>query len=217
MNRKNITRLIIIGIVLAALIGAGFAYQYFSSFRKVTFTVQQAGLSADIYQRNPNSEESDSDTKMGTIKNGQVLSLQPAKYYAVPTDTKYDNAQISFTVADKDMSVTVDPGFSPNYLASILAAELPAINSVISAKYASVLGDFTVNSGKLYLDGSWYGTTITQKSPGPGQLGDVYRTVLHKVNGKWQFAATPALVLTSPDHTNIPNDILVDLNKQSGY
>lgn len=217
MNRKYITRLIIIGIIVLGLIGAGFAYQYFSSFRKVTFTVKQSGLSADIYQRNPNSEESDSDTKMGTIKDGEVLSLRPAKYYAVPTDTKYDNAQISFTVADKDTSVTVNPGFSSNYLASILAAELPAINSVINTKYASVLTGFTVNSGKLYLDGSWYGTTITQKSPGPGQLGDVYRTVLHKVNGTWQVAAAPALVLTAPDHTDIPNDILVDLNKQSGY
>lgn len=217
MNRKYTTRLIIIGIIVLGLIGAGFAYQYFSSFRKVTFTVKQTGLSADIYRRDPNTEESNNDVKMGTVKNGETLSLRPDKYYAVPTDTKYDNAQISFTVADKDMSVDINPGFSSNYLASILAAELPAINSVIAAKYTSILPDYTVNSGKLYLDGSWYGTTITQKSPGPGQLGDVYRTVLHKVNGKWQFAATPALVLTAPDHTDIPNDILVDLNKQSGY
>lgn len=217
MNRKYTTRLIIISIVVIGLIGAGFAYQYISSFRKVTFNVKQTGLSADIYQRNPNSEESDSDTKMGTVKNGEVLSLRPAKYYAVPTDTKYDNAQISFTVADKNISVDVNPGFSSNYLASILAAELPAINSLITTKYASILSGYTVNSGKLYLDGSWYGTTITQKSPGPGQLGDVYRTVLHKVNGAWRFAATPALVLTAPEHTDIPKDILVDLNKQSGY
>jgi len=217
MNRKYTIRLIIIGIIIIALIGAGFAYKYFSSFHKVTLTVQQSGLSADIYQRNPNSDESDSDTKVGTVKGTQILSLQPAKYYAVPTDAKYDNSQISFTVADKDMSVSVNPGFSSNYLASVLATELPNITTVINAKYAAILSGYTINSGKLYLDGTWYGTTITQKSPGPGQLGDVYRTVLHKVNGTWQFAATPALILTAPDHKDIPNDILVDLNKQSGY
>lgn len=217
MNRKYTIRLIIIGIIIIALIGAGFAYKYFSSFHKVTLTVRQTGLSADIYQRNPNSDESDSDTKVGTVKGTQVLSLQPAKYYAVPTDAKYDNSQISFTVADKDMSVSINPGFSSNYLASVLAAELPSITAVINAKYATILSGYTVNTGKLYLDGTWYGTTITQKSPGPGQLGDVYRTVLHKVNDTWQFVATPVLILTAPDHKDISNDILVDLNKQSGY
>lgn len=217
MNKRNITIFIIAGIVTAALIAAGLAYKYYSSFQKVTIITKQQDLTADVYERNPNSDSSNSDTKVGTVHGTKVFSLQPGKYYAIPEGTTYDTSQISFTVDTKDITVTLNPGFSQNYLAAKLAEELPAIQAVITSKYAPILSDYTINKGKLYLDGTWYGTTLVQNSPAPGELGDTYRTVLHKVNGTWQIAAIPELVISAPEHTDIPFSVLSDLNAQSGY
>lgn len=217
MSRRNIIWLIIGVVIAIALIAAGFAIKYYSSFKKVTVTTVQQDLTADIYARNPNSEESDSDTKVGTVKGSKTFSLQPGKYYAVPQGNKYDQSQVSFTVDTKDISVSVNPGLSDHYLIDMLKQESAAIMNVLTTKYASIIGNYTVNPGKLYLDGSWYGTTLVGKSPGPGELGDTYRTVLHKINGTWTVAAIPELVLTAPEHTDIPASILSDLNSQSGY
>ncbi len=217
MNRRNITLFAITIIVIVGLIAAGFAFKYYTSFRNVTIITKQPNLTADIYARNPNSDESNLDTKLGTVKGTKVFSLQPGKYYAVPQDATYDQSQISFTVDTKDLTITVDPGYSEKYLTQKLNQELTAIKNVIATKYASIISGYTINQGKLYLDGTWYGTTIVQRSPGPGQLGDTYRTVLHKVNGTWQIAAIPEIVITAPEHPDIPASILTDLNAQSGY
>ena len=218
MNRRNITWFIISCVIAIALIAAGFAFKYYSAFKKVTIVVSQQDLTGEIYERDPNTDQSNNDTKMGSVRKGsQTFSLQPGKYYVIPDGNKYDQSPIYFTVDTKDISVTVNPGLSSSYLATILNQNIAAIRTVITSKYASIIGNFTLNQGKLYLDGSWYGTTLVQASPGPGQLGDVYRTVLQKVNGTWQFAAPPALVLTTPDYSTIPASILTDLNSQSGY
>lgn len=217
MNRKYTIIFIITGIAIIGLIGGVFAYKYYSSFKKVTVIVQQQDITADIYRRNPNNDDSGNDTRVGTVKGTQVLSLQPAKYYAISEGDKYDKSEASFIVNDKDVTINVNPGYSSTYLTSILTQERSSIKAVITAKYSGILGDFTINDGKLYHDGSWYGTTLVQKSPAPGENGDVYRTVLHKVGNNWQFAATPEIILTSPSHPDIPFDILTDLNGQSGY
>jgi hypothetical protein len=217
MNKRYTTISIITGLIVTALIAGGFAYQYYNSFKKVSIVIQKQDITADVYMRNPNNDDSGDDTKVGTVKSAQVLSLQPAKYYAVPEGDKYDNSQISFTVSDKNITIVVNPGFSSTYLTSQLTQELSAIKSVITTKYPTIINGYTINTGKLYLDGSWYGTTLVQQSPGAGQSGDVYRTVLHKVNGTWQFIATPELVLTAPSHSSVPESILSDLNSQTGY
>ena len=218
MNRRNIIIFIISGIVIIALIASGFAIKYYTAFKKVTVTTVQQDLTADVYQRNPNSDGPDGDTKVGTVHGTKVFSLQPGKYYAIAEGTKYDKSQqISFTVDSKDFSVTVNPSFSDDYLVELFKQQIATIRNLIATKYASIIGNYTINPGKLYLDGTWYGTTLVGKSPSPGELGDTYRIVLHKVNNTWTIAAAPAIVLSAPDYKDIPFTILSDLNTQSGY
>ncbi|HTJ73328.1 MAG TPA: hypothetical protein VL481_01925 [Verrucomicrobiae bacterium] len=218
MSRKNIIILVILGIAAAALLAGGFAYKYYASFHKVTVTVQANDLSVDVYQQKPGVDEQDasSGVKQGTVKGTAELSLQAGTYFALPQGNKYDSSAVSFIVEDKDMTVTINPGFSEEYLGTLLQQELSSIKSVIIAKYPQATTNFTLNDGKLYKDGTWYGTTLIQNAEA-GNNGDVYRTILHKVNGTWQFAATPEIILTAPTHKDIPQDILTDLNGQSGY
>lgn len=218
MSRKNIILLSITGVIAAALIIGGFAFRYYSSFHKVTIDVQKGDLTVDVYQAQPGVDEHDASSgiKQGTVKGSGELNLQQGDYYILPQGKKYDPTEIPFSVNDKDITVKVSPGYSLEYLAAELTKELPAIKAAITAKYPIATSNFRLNDGKLYEDGTWYGTTLTQYAQ-PGQNGDVYRTVLHKVNGSWQFAAAPELVLSTPLHKDIPESILSDLNSQSGY
>lgn len=218
MSRKNIITLIILGILTIALIAGGFAYKYYASLHKVTVNVQASDLTVDVYQQKPGVDEQDASSgiKQGTIKGTAVLSLQAGTYFALPQGTKYDSSPVSFIVKDKDITTTINPGFSEEYLTSLLQQELPAIKAVITAKYPEATTNFTLNDGTLYKDGTWYGTTLIQNAEA-GNNGDVYRTILHKVNGAWQLEATPELILTAPTHKDIPEDILTDLNNQTGY
>lgn len=218
MSRKNIILLSITGVIAAALIIGGFAFKYYSSFHKVTIEVQRDDLTVNVYQAQPGVDEHDASSgiKQGTVKGSSELTLQQGDYYILPQGKKYDPTEIPFSVNDKDITVKANPGYSLEYLAAELVKELPAIKTAITAKYPIATSNFQLNDGKLYEDGTWYGTTLVQYA-GAGQNGDVYRTVLHKVNGTWQFAATPELVLSAPLHKDIPQSILTDLNGQSGY
>ena len=218
MSRKNIILLSITGVIAAALIIGGFAFKYYGSFHKVTIDVQKDDLTVDVYQAQPGVDEHDatSGIKQGSVKGRGELNLQQGDYYILPQGKKYDPTEIPFSVNDKDVTIKVNPGYSLEYLAAELVKELPAIKATITAKYPMATSNFQLNDGKLYQDGTWYGTTLAQYAQ-PGQNGDVYRTVLHKVNGTWQFAAAPELVLSAPLHKDIPESILSDLNSQSGY
>jgi hypothetical protein len=219
MSRKNIILFIIAGIIAIALIAGGFAYKYFTSFHTVTISIKNPEITVDVYQPEEGINPEDgtpNDKKISSVKGVQKLSLQAGNYYVVPQGEKFDTSQITFQVADKDISVNVNPGLSATYLSLLLKQELPRINSVIIAKYPIATTNFALNNGKLYKDGTWYGTTLIQHATA-GNNGDVYRTILHKVNGVWQFAATPELVLTVPMHKDIPQSVLSDINDQTGY
>jgi hypothetical protein len=217
MNKKNIT-IIVATTGLVLLIAAGIAVNnYVTSFRKVAIHVERAGLTADVYKADFAAEEgaSTDNSKIASINGSQTLSLQAGSYYITPTTKTIDPSPIAFSVGQTDISVTVNPGLSKEHLASLVAKEQPAAIAVLTAKYPQ-LSNFTLGDGKLYQNGEWYGISMTQKVQ-PTDVGDIYRTVLHKVNGKWEIVATPQLVLTSDANKNIPVDILRDVNlMQSG-
>lgn len=211
MNRKYL--IFIIAFIVIA-IAAGAIYSYVSSFRKVAITLERPDMSAELFKRDPNSDESNNDTKEATLSSSQTLSLQPGKYYLIPKGDKLDQSQISFTVGDKDTTISVNPGYSQDYLNSLLDKELPTIRAVLTTKYPAITS-YSIQRGKLYEDGTWYGTLLVEKVA-PQDVGDTYRVVLHKVKDTWQVAAAPQLVLTTPDNKDVPEAVLRDLNKQTG-
>jgi hypothetical protein len=210
--------IIITIVTIALLVGVVYGISYYLSFKKVTVTVERANISADIYPDSAVAEDHsvDKNAKITTVTTSTTLSLKAGTYYVIPTTKDIDSTPTSFTIEDKDISVSINPGYSKEYLASLLPKELSTIKTVLTTKYPQLSG-YTVNDGALYQDGDWYGTTIILPAPGPGASGDVYRTVLHKVNNAWQIAATPQLVLTAIEHKDIPFAVLSDLNQQTGY
>lgn len=217
MNKKYLTLTIIAATVIIATVVAIVLFNYYASFKKVTIDIQKQNLSVDIFKRDPTTDEnSNADTHVATIQSSQILSLQAGKYYAVPKNDDYSNSQIGFVVADKDMTVTINPDYSDTFLSELLEKELPAITRAITTKYDLNKLGFTLNNGHLYEQGEWYATTLMQEA-GPRVNGDVYRTILHKKSDKWEVVAAPQLILTAPENKGIPNAILEAINADTGH
>lgn len=215
MKRNTIALLIAITVLLVA---AGFGLNYYFSFKKVTITTAKSDLTADVFEAGLQPEDgvTNTDVKVGSITGPTTLSLKPGSYYIIPTTKNYDTSPITFTISDKDVQVSANPGYSADYLASLLPDQLNDIKKTLLDTYP-ILRDYAINDGKLYIDGTWYGTTLIQPQPGPGALGDVYRVILHQEGGEWKVKTIPQIVLTAPQNPDVPKAVLSDLNKQSGY
>ena len=210
MNKK----LIIIGIIVIALLIAGGAWlSYYLSFKNVTITMAKEDMAVDVYREGfaPEDGSEGTEEKLMTITGSQTIRLQSDGYFIEPASDMYDHSPINFSIDGSDVSVDVNPGYSEQYLASLLPAEQSEINSLIDTAYPQ-LNSFTIHEGKLYQDGTWYGVSFAQNPPGPGATGDTYRLVLHKVNGRWQVAAKPQIVITAPQHPDIPEPVLSAVN-----
>ena len=212
-------KLIIIGTIIVALLVAGGVYlNYYLSFKNVTITPAKQDMSFGVYidDHSPEEGSEETHTKLMTVTGTQTIRLQAGSYMLLPDDKTYSQSPITFSITDKDISVEANPAYSDEYLTSQLKNETAEIQTLLTTTYPQ-LATYTVNPGRLYLDGTWYGTTLVQPAPGPGMTGDVYRTVLHKINGTWQVGAPPRLVQTKSDNKDIPETILKDLNQQEGF
>ena len=206
MNTKT-ARLVLFVLVIAA-VGFGFL-RYHLSFKTVYIDIKHPGVSVTIY----NSKKK----QVTALPASGKLSLKTGKYSVVPGGTNISTKAIPLTVNETGAYLTVDPGYSQAYLNQLLQGEIGDIKAVITSTYPNAISDFSINTGSLYTYGDWYATTLVQNPPGPGASGDVYRTVLHKVQDKWQVAATPAIALSVKEYPHIPKPVLDSINKQTGY
>lgn len=204
MNKKII---IILAISLVVVIAATIAIFYFLSLRTVSFAIKPDNVSITVYDQETNEE-------IGTFSDDGTLQLQAGDYRIIPSSEQYDETYIGFTVADDDITITIDPDYSSEYRDEIRKTEQAAINTVISSAHANVIANFTINDGTIYKKGEWYGTTLTQHQPGPGQNGDIYRVVLKKEGSTWKLQTKPEIVLGSHNYPNIPHDVLSDINSK---
>ena len=213
MNKKYI---ILIVFTFILLLAAGFGLNYYLTHKKVTINIKKPGITAEVYKSNPTSDELDNGQKVASLTTSGDVLLDAGKYYITPKGKNYDDAPIIFIVKDSDTSVSVDPTYSNAYLQEQIKKESDAIKMVITKAYPAATSNFIINTGKLYQDGSWYGTTMVEKV-GEKNNGDVYRLVLRKQEDSWRIVAIPKLVLTSAENKDIPIEILSDLNRATGY
>lgn len=206
MTRKTIASLTITALVLVAGLGI---LSYFQSFKTAYIKIPRSDVSVTVYTSG--RKKVDSLSSSGSVK------LHAGTYSVVASGTDISTKPITMKVTDTGAYLTVDPGYSDSYLAQQLSVELPRIKQFITTKYPSITAGFTLNDGKLYQYGDWYGTTLPENPVGRGSQGDVYRLVLQKVDGTWKIAAGPQLVISAPYFPGIPHSTLDDLNQQSGY
>jgi hypothetical protein len=201
--KKNI---LITLIVLTLLITGFVTYQYFSSFKEVSFSVKQTGLTVDVYKVDK------SDQKIGSFSSDTKLSLQNGDYYYILTGQKVDATHHTFTLTDIVKTVGIDPDYSDAYLASVLNTENTAIQSVIMSAYPAVMGQYDIFSSQLFKKGEWYGGLLKYRTSDPNELRDPYRVILHKVNNTWVIVYNPEIVVTKTNFPDVPVEILTSVN-----
>jgi hypothetical protein len=201
MNKKA---LIIVTSLLIAVIAGVWSLSYFLSFKTVSFTIIPDGVNVIIHNQDRN--------EIARFSQDGSIRLQAGDYFAIPDHDNYSSASTPFTVEDQDITVSVDPSYSLERLEELLEADEQTITRIIRDAYPDTIDDFAIQPGKLYQKGEWYATTLEQNPLPGGQQGDVYRVVLHKVDNQWQIVAGPEIVLSAQKYTDVPYDILKDIN-----
>ncbi len=206
MNKRLI---ITIAIITVLVIGAASITTYLLSFRSVTFTFKKPELTATIYK----SDDVDKKNKLAEVKNNDTIRLQEGNYAAIPTGDNFDRAPVYFSVNKSDATVSVDAGYSASYLSSHLAGELPAIKTALTKAFPFVATSFDMADGKLYKEGEWYATTLTQHPEDPRDEGDIYDVIMLKKDDIWTVVGKPSLVLTTAEFKDVPVDIIKDASR----
>lgn len=205
MNKNIRNGIIFTGAIVAvAIITIGLFY--IASFKTVAFSLVPDDLEGiTVY----NSDEQE----VATLDDDGELRLQTGEYTYTPRGERYSTDPVSFSV-DNNKEITVNPSYSAKYREDILRTENTKIVGVINATYSDVMGNFIINTGTIYQQGDWYATTLDQNPLPGGQQGDTYRVVLQKKDNLWHIVAGPEIVLSAQEYTDVPVDILRDINSK---
>lgn len=87
------------------------------------------------------------------------------------------------------------------------------LHSIIKKEYGTKLDGYQIATGELLEDGSWYVTTFQiplESQWSPAQ--DVFRIILHQVDGKWQIVTEPSLIFAYADYPGIPRAVIYSAN-----
>ena len=205
MNRNTRNTIIFVLAILGVLIITIVLF-YITSLRTVAFNFVPGDLEGiTVYNRDEN--------EVGKLQENGSLRLQNGEYTYRPLGEMWSTDPVGFTV-DSDEEISVNPSYSDDHRYEILRRENPAIVGVINNTFGDTMRDFTIETGTIYQQGDWYATLLSQDSLPGGQDGDIYRIVLHKVDGTWQIAAGPEIVLGAPVYPDVPYEILKDINSR---
>ncbi len=218
-NRATIKKFATVLVVAAILIGGILFVVDWLSYRNVRFSLSSDTKSIAVYgvgYYETQSEEGDLDDQdsLGKLQSSGTLRLKTGDYYVVPSGDRISSEAIKIQVKDDTESIDIKPYYTEDYLASNFSDQIAEIDSVISDKYSSIISNYTIEDGKFYHYGDWYGTTLYNEPTREGG-SDTYGVILHKVDGAWQIAATPELVFRYSDHKDIPTDIIDLVNRSA--
>lgn len=217
LDRTVIKRIILVLIAAAVLIGGVMFMLDWLSYKNVTFNLSSDTKSITVYSEDQyetfrESEGSSSVANSGTLKSTGILRLKADTYHVIPTGDSISPDAIKVGVDDNTESVDINPYYSENYLANNFSDQIPDINTVISDKYSKIIANYTIESGKFYHYGDWYGTTLYNEPTAEGG-SDTYGIILRKVDNKWNIVTTPQIIFRYSDHKNIPEDIIDAVNQ----
>ncbi len=208
MNQKKI--IILSGVVLIALITAGFIVQYILSHHTVTFNFKRDNLKISIRQQLDNNKYSNT----GSLSQSGSLSLVNGDYII---DIESTNPQkpiskeiVKFSVHNTNATIDINPRLSDAYLNNILENNRKVIHEIIKSKYS--LAGYELSKERVIGDGDWYAAIFTQGSVNR-ENGDEYFIVAKRSGDTWSIVTAPRLVVTSHEYPDIPQDILDQVNR----
>jgi hypothetical protein len=166
-----------------------------------------------IYNEKDYSDKKLDSPVIAITRNGQKVRLLKANYVVTYEGKQdYNNGKISVKVGDKPSHVTIKPSYSQKKLDSLLKNEFPSIKTAIETQYPVITTLYNIQRGALYSKGEWYGTSLQYRGENYSK-SDTLKLVMHKESGIWKIKTKPPnIYLSKYVYTNIPVNILDDLN-----
>lgn len=119
-----------------------------------------------------------------------------------------------------DSSSTID---TTSLFSSPSTDDLTEIKKVLTDKYEGVLSEFTITKTRTFLNESYAFVLLNKTTEdfydeGEGGLLEGYninyRVILWRDGNSWNISSGPDLLVTTPDHPNIPSEYLDHINRQ---
>lgn len=195
----------IIIALIASLISIVASWLYIDSFQQVSITYDRSQGSITL--------EGNALEKPLTIISNQEMKLKKGSYRLVISGTNVKQTTEDLTVGSQPVKKTVYIPLDDAYLKKQLETENVRIQQAITDRYPLLTNLYTINEGKLYGRGEWYGTTLTYKGLDSDNR-DTLRILLKKSSDKWSVASTPPTpLLSTQTFKETPSYILRDINQ----
>lgn len=207
---RNLTKwLLVAGGAAALVLGIVFTVDYLLH-RSVTFNLSE-GVNSIVIYSGEYPDKGANATDITSLSKSGVVRLKDGTYYISPSGGIISTDTFPVTVDRSTTSININPYYNADYLSTNFVGELAGIHGIITNKYLNAGSGYKLETGTFYHYGEWYGT-ILYKSPDVNSAYDYYGVILHKVDGKWQIAASPKIIFTYTDYADIPKDILLSVN-----
>ncbi len=212
-TRKHLVALMF-SILLA--VGAFMGVRYFLSLKTLVVSFENIS-SVSIYKTKDLDDGNAKEPLKKIVDSGQDVTLPRGNYTLQYEASKnYQSGFKQVELVEKNQSINLSPEYSDDYLNEVLDGELGSIKKAIINKYPKVKSLYSIQQGRLYGKGEWYGTALVYKGSFLGAdmfKSDTLRIVLKKENNKWVVATNPPdIILTSISYPDIPVDILRNTN-----
>lgn len=216
MNSNTSFRRLAILLTILSIVSGGMyaAWSYMQSFQYLTVKQEPAsttGTTISIIQENSK------EVVASSISPGETIKIKKGSYRVRFTGNSYREEVIEVTLDSKPETITITPSYTSKKLSETLHSERSAIREAIDKKFPGATQSYTIEPGKLYMLGEWYGTKLyVKQSPEQARTNyvDIFRLVLKKEGSTWRVITDPPqLILSSVVHPEIPREVLVDVNK----
>ncbi len=214
MLRNRRLLLVILPILLVG--GMFYGLSYFLSLRTLTINYENID-SVEIYNTKKIDGGKDEKPMKTVSHSGEEVKLRKGEY-TLRYDAKdnYQDRFVEINLTDKKQEVNLTAEYSEEYLNKVLDGETASINQAIQERFPEVKDLYSIQKGKLYKDGSWYGTTLVYKAKATGPdlfKTDTLRVVLKKENNRWSVKTDPPnIMLSKYSYPETPVDILRQVN-----
>lgn len=190
---------IVIGVV------AGIIHNYYAGFRHV-LVVPAKGVRVSVYK-----EGGRKGVPLFRVTSSEEIKIRVGSYDFVARNPnyKYQNPVTKITITHQTKSISINPSFSKQRLASLMSNEKSATHAALLAKYPSLPNFYTITSDTLYKQGDWYGAVLQ-----PNTLAfDRLKVIMQKKGGSWVLAAKPQISIGIPSNPSIPAGVIQGVDK----
>lgn len=210
---KKLVALLITGLLFVTAVY--FIYAYITSFQSLTIKTEGNSQNTIVKLYGHGSDEQRAAVEKVTI--GEPIKLKKGDYTIEFSGSGYELTSVNVTLGETAETVTIAPRYTAEKLRRILDKEKSEIHNQIMQQIPETRDKYVIESGKLYMQGQWYGAKIHKKqTPEEERLNytDTFRIILKKENQKWTLITKPPeLVLSKVKYPGIPREVLVDVNK----